>query len=109
MGIGQHQLERGRNPLMGDAAADIQKIGRRTAVEAQAIHGGHGQSGAIGQAADRTLEAHIVQPMPLRLAFDLVLLVMLAQRQDLRVAEERGVVDRHGNADRDHPPALMGQ
>ena len=42
-------------------------------------------------------------------SFDLILLIVFAKRHDLRMTEERGVVDGHRDADRDHSPALMGQ
>ena len=79
--------------ILGGAAADIEKVRRRHAVELDDVHGRHGEAGAVDHAADRAVERDIVE-IELR-GLDLlgVFLGLVAQRRDLRMQEQRVVVE----------------
>src|ERR1700731_3058544 len=52
VGIGGDDLEGGGDLGLVGAAADVEEVGRRHAVELDDVHRGHGQAGAIDHAAD---------------------------------------------------------
>src|SRR5208283_3307707 len=47
--------------LGGDGAADVQEIGGLGAVEFDEVHGGHGQAGAVDEAADVAVQGDVIQ------------------------------------------------
>jgi hypothetical protein len=59
-GIGQDDLERGRR-LGVRVAADLHEVGRAAAVVRDHVHGGHGQTGPVGQDAHVAVEFHVEQ------------------------------------------------
>ena len=98
--VGQDQLERDRDPLARRAAADIEKIGRHRAIQLDDVHRRHRQPGAVDHAADIAVELDVAELVLAGLALDRVLLVLVAQRLDLGMAEQRVVVDRHLGVER---------
>ena len=92
-GIGGDDLEGRRHLLVGGAAADIEEVGRRLAVELDDVHGGHGEAGAVDHAADGAVERHVVEVVFRRLDLLGVLLGEIAQRHDIGMAIERVVVE----------------
>ena len=77
------------------------------AVELDDVHGGHGEAGAIDHAADGAVELHIRELM--LGGFDLggVLLIEIAELGDIRMTEQRVVVEGHlGIQALDCPPPL---
>src|SRR6185437_1793242 len=79
MGIGEDELEGCGYPLARGTAADIEEIGRRTAIELDDVHGGHGEPGAIHHAADIAVELDVVEAMLGRFEFGRVLFRLVAQ------------------------------
>ena len=67
VGIGGDDLERRRHLLLGGAAADVEEIRRRLAVELDDVHGRHGQAGAVDHAADGAVERDVVEIVAARL------------------------------------------
>src|SRR5262249_25614169 len=59
--IGGDDLERGGDLFLAGAAADIEEVGRRLAVELDDVHGRHGEACAIDHATDGAVERHIVE------------------------------------------------
>ena len=60
-GIFVEEFESFGKLLAFGAAADIQEIGGLTTVELNDIHGGHGESGTVDEAADVTTDMDVVQ------------------------------------------------
>ena len=61
VGVGEDDLERGGHPLLGGAAADIEEIGRRAAIELDDVHRRHREAGAVDHAADIAVELDVVE------------------------------------------------
>jgi hypothetical protein len=59
--IGGDDLERSRDLLLGRAAADVEEIGGRRAVELDDVHGRHGKTGAVDHAADGAFKRDVVE------------------------------------------------
>src|SRR5690606_28276168 len=57
----EHDLERFGDLLGRGAAADVQEVGRLAAEQLDGVHGGHGQAGAIDQAADIAVQLDVGQ------------------------------------------------
>ena len=93
--IGGDDLERRRHLLLGGAAADVEEVGGLHAIELDDVHGRHGQAGAVDHAADRAVQRDIGQVIFRRFDFLGVLLGLVAQREDIRMAIERIGVERH--------------
>jgi hypothetical protein len=89
----EHDLE-GFGDLLGrGAAAHVQEVGRLGAKQLDGVHGGHGQTGAIDQAADVAVQADVGQVELRGLDFGRVFFVQVAQGHDFRVAEQRVAVE----------------
>ena len=95
LGVGGDDLERFRHSILGGAAADIEEIRRRTAIELDDIHRRHGKPGAIDHAADRAGERDIVQIVFRRLDFPGVFFAFVAQGGDLWMPVKRVSIERH--------------
>ena len=106
LGIGQQQLERRGDPLLGGAAADVQEIGRRAAVQLDDVHGRHRQAGAVDHAADVAIQLDIVQLVAARLDLVRILLVEIAQLDHLGLAIERIAVEVHLGVEGDQVAVL---
>ena len=99
-------LERGRHLLLGGAAADVEEVRRRLAVELDDVHGRHGEAGAVDHAADGAVERHVVEIVFRGLDLLLVLLGQVAQREDIRMSIERVVVEADLGVEADELAAL---
>ena len=93
--VGGDDLERRRHLLLGGAAADVEEVGRALAVELDDVHRRHREAGAVDHAADRAVERDVVEVVLGRLDLLGVLLALVAQRDDVGMAIERVVVERH--------------
>ena len=70
------------------AAADVEEVRRLLAVELDDVHGRHGEAGAVDHAADRAVERDVGEVVLRGLDLLLVLLGLVAQRDDVGVAVE---------------------
>ena len=84
-----------RHPLGRGAAAHVEEVGRRAAGVLDHVHRGHGQAGAVHDAADLAVERHVVDPVLRRLRLARILLGVVAQLAHVGPAEQRVVVERH--------------
>ena len=55
MRVGENEPEGRRHTLGRGPAADIEEVGGGPAMQAYAVHGGHGETRAVGEAPDRAL------------------------------------------------------
>src|ERR1700738_406349 len=95
IGIGGDDLERCRDLGLVGAAADVEEVRRRHAVEFDDVHRRHRQAGAVDHAADVAVKRDVVEIVFRRLDFLGIFLGLVAQRQHFRVAIERVVVERY--------------
>src|SRR5207247_7041745 len=102
----EHQAERGRDAIGARAATDVQEVGGLTAGVLDHVHGGHGESGAVDDAADVPVQRHVVEPVLRGLHFAGVLLGVVAQLGDVGPPEHRIVVEAHLHVQREHPAVL---
>jgi hypothetical protein len=89
----QHDLEGFGHLLRGGAAAHVQEVGRLGAEQLDGVHGGHGQAGAVHQAADVAVQRDVGQVELAGFDFGRVFFVEVAQGHDLGVAEQRVAVE----------------
>src|SRR5699024_9289212 len=92
VGTRSNQLERLGDTFGRGAATDIEKIGRRAAVQLDQIHGAHGQTGTVDHAANVTVELNVGQVVFGRLRFALVFLAGIAHGGIVLVPKQRVVV-----------------
>ena len=59
--VRDQNLERFGHLLFGRAAADIEKVGRAAAVKLDDVHRRHGQTGAVHQTGDVSVETDIIE------------------------------------------------
>ena len=102
VGILEDDLEGRGHALLGGAAADIEEVGGRGAIELDDVHGGHGEARAVHHAADLAVELDVVQRILGGLGLGGILLVDVAQRLEVLVTLERVVVEVHLGIERDH-------
>ncbi len=88
------------------AAAHVEEVRRLPARELDHVHGGHGQAGAVHHAADVAVERDVGEVVLLGLGLLGILLVGVAQRGHVLVAEERVVVEVHLGVERQHRPLV---
>ncbi len=93
--VGGDDLERRRHLLLRGAAADVEEVGRAFAVELDDVHRRHGEAGAVDHAADRAVERDVAEVVLRSLDLLGVLLGLVAQRDDVGMAVEGVVVERH--------------
>ena len=93
--VAEDDPHRRRDPVRPGAAADVEEVGRLAAGALDEIHRGHRQAGPVDHAADRAIELDEGEPGLARLAVGRILLVGIAQRLELGVPGEGGVVERH--------------
>ena len=79
----------------GDAAADVQEVGRRAARVLDDVHGGHGQPGAVDHAADVAVELDVVEVRLRRLDLEGRFFAQVPHGVDIGVAGEGVVVEVH--------------
>ena len=70
------------------AAAHVEEVGRLAAVQLDDVHRRHGEAGAVHHAPDVAVERDVGEVVLRRLDLLLVLLVEVAQLDDVGVAEE---------------------
>src|SRR5690606_28507273 len=85
----EHDLERFGDFLGRGAAADVEEVGRLAAEQLDGVHGGHGQTGAVDQAADVAVELDVGQVELAGLDFGGVFFIEVAVLDDLGMAEQR--------------------
>src|SRR4051812_32608637 len=95
VGIRSDDLEGGRDLFLAGAAADVEEVRRRHAVELDDVHRRHREAGAVDHAADIAVEGDVVEVVFRRLDFLGVFLGLVAQREHLGVTEQGVVVERH--------------
>ena len=84
----QHDLEGFGDLLGGCAAADVQEVGRLAAEQLDGVHGGHGQAGAVHQAADVAVQRDVSQVEFRCFDFGRIFFVQVAVGDDFRVTEQ---------------------
>src|SRR5207253_6053966 len=104
--IGGDALERGRDLLLGGAAAHVEKVRGRSAVELDDVHGRHGETGAVDHAADSAFQRDVVEIVFGRLDLFVVFLAQVAQRGNVGVAIKRVVVEANLGVETDQLPGL---
>ena len=77
------------------AAAHIQEIGRISACDLDDVHGRHRQSGAIHHASDISIQANVIDAVSGSLDFERILLIEIAQRQQVFMPVNGIVVKIH--------------
>ena len=97
----EDDLESGRHTLLGGAAADIQEVRRRAAIELDDVHRRHGEAGAVDHAADIAVELDVVEAVLAGLELGRVFLILVAHRLHVLVTEEGVVVEVHLGIQRD--------
>ena len=80
-------------PSARDGAADVEEIGRLGAVKLDDVHGGHGQAGAVDQAADVAVEGDVVEAGLLGADVEGALLGFVGEGGEVGVAESGVVVE----------------
>ena len=105
-GVLQDDAERVRDLLGAGAAAHVQEVGRAAAVMHDRVHRPHRQPRAVHDAADRSVERDVVEAVSGRLDLLRVLLVEVAQLDDVALPEQRVVVEAHLAVERDQLAVL---
>ena len=90
--VRQDQLEGLGDFFRGCAAADVEEIGRFTAVQLDQVHGRHGQSGAVDHAGDVAVERDVIETVFVRAAFFDLFLIRVTQLGEQLLTVERVVV-----------------
>jgi hypothetical protein len=83
----QHDLE-GFGHFLGRGAAHVQEVGWLAAEQLDGVHGGHGQAGAVHQAADVAVERDVGQVEFRSFDFRWIFFVQIAEGDDFRVTEQ---------------------
>ena len=92
------------------AAAHVEEVRGAAAGELDDVHRGHRQAGAVHHAADAAaLELDVVEAVLRGLDLERLLLVEVAQLDQLRVAEQRVVVEVDLGVERDQLAGLRDQ
>src|SRR5437867_2640017 len=88
------------------AAADVQEVRGLAAGQLDDVHGGHREPGAVDHAADVAVELDVVETVLRRLDVERILLVGVAQLDDVLVAKQRVVVEVQLGVQRENPAVL---
>ena len=88
------------------AAADVEEVRGRAAGVLDHVHGGHGEAGAVDDAADLAVEPDIVEIVLGGLRLARILLRGIVHVGDVVAAEQRVVVERHLGVEREHAVVL---
>eukprot|EP00160_Parvularia_atlantis_P014094 Unigene3303_Nuclearia_a/m.10131 Unigene3303_Nuclearia_a/g.10131 ORF Unigene3303_Nuclearia_a/g.10131 Unigene3303_Nuclearia_a/m.10131 type:complete len:320 (-) Unigene3303_Nuclearia_a:456-1415(-) len=99
--VRRDDLERLLHHALGRAAADVEEVGRRAAVQLDDVHGGHREAGAVDEAADVAVHADVVEVEFGRGHLARVLLGRVALLKDLLLAELGVVVKVDLGVERD--------
>ena len=96
-----------RGDLLGArAAADVEEVGRLRAVELDDVHRRHREARAVHHASDVAVEMHVAEVELRRLGLGGIFFVGIAQLADIRMAEQRIVVERHFRVEADDAVVL---
>ena len=106
--VGKQDLEGVLDLFLRRAAAYVEEVGRAAAGVLDDVHGGHRQAGAIDHAGDRAVKLDVVQRVLAGFHFKRIFFGNVAQRLDLRMAEERVVVKGHLGIERKELVVLGG-
>ena len=99
--VAQHRLERLRHALGRGAAADVEEVRGLAAGQLDHVERGHGEAGAVDDAADVAVEADVGKAAVGSVGLARVFLALVAQLGDVRAAEQRVLVERHLGVERD--------
>ncbi len=88
------------------AAADVEEVGRLGAVNLDDVHRRHREARAVHHASDVAVEMHVAEVVLRRLGLGGIFLVGIAQLADVRMAEQRVVVERHFRVEADDAVVL---
>ncbi len=91
--VREDQAHRGRDLVGPRAAADVEEVRGLSAGPLDEVHRRHRQPGAVHHAADRPVELDERETRLARLAVGRILLVGVAQRLELGMAGEGGIVE----------------
>ncbi len=104
--VGEDDLERRLHLFLGGAAADVEEVGGLRAIELDDVHGRHGEAGAVDHAADRAVELDVRQLVLRRLELHRIFFGLVAQRDDVGMAEQRVAVEVHLGVEADQLAVL---
>lgn len=93
LGVGGDEVESALDGLGGGSATDVEEVGGRTAVELDNVHGGHGKTGTVDEAANVTVKLDEVEAGLGGLDLVGVLLGGVAPLEDLLLSEVGVVVE----------------
>ena len=88
------------------ATADVEEVGRFAAMVFDEVHRAHCQTGTVDEAPDRAVEFDVRQASGRGPRFGRLLLLLVAEGCDSRVAEEGVVIERHLGVEGHHPTIL---
>src|SRR5258706_14467299 len=91
--VAEQDLERVGDLLGTGAAAYIEKVRGHAAGGLDDVHGGHGQAGAVHHSADAAVELDVIQTVLRSLDLERIFLGDVTQFADIRMAEQRVVVE----------------
>jgi hypothetical protein len=93
LGVGGDEVEGALDGLGGGSTADVEEVSGRAAVELDDVHGGHGETGAVDEASNVTVELDEVQALLGSLDLIRILLGNVAPLEDLLLSELGVVVE----------------
>lgn len=77
-------------------SSDIEEVGRGSSVQVENVHGRHGESSAVDEAPDGSIELDKVEAKLGRLDLGLVLLGQVPQREDVLRRDCQSLNSRQG-------------
>ena len=89
MVVGEQDLKGGRHLFYGCTSADIKEIGRPSTIVPDHIHGRHGQTGSVYQAADISVQADIADVMLGSAYFLFIFLGIISEGGNIRMVVNR--------------------
>lgn len=93
VGVGEDDAEGFDGAFGGDGAAYVEEVGGLCAVEFDDVHGGHGEAGAVDEAADVSVEGDVIEAGFLGADIERAFLGFIDQGGEIRMAECRVVVE----------------
>jgi hypothetical protein len=106
-GIGKDDLERRSDLFLVRAAADVEEVGRESAVQLDDVHRRHGEAGAIDHAADVAVELDVGEVIFRRLDLHRIFFGQVAKLGEVLVAEHGVAVERDLGV-KHHELAVLG-
>ena len=99
--VRENQIESFGDTLARCAAADVEEVGGRAAVQLDQVHRRHGEAGAVDHAGDVAVERDVVELVLGRSALHFVFLAVVAPLRQLFLTEQRVVLDVDLRVERD--------